>query len=290
MKKKISIILMGVMVMSLMSGCIKRDSMQDITIHTTVYPIEYVTNYLYGDNSDVMSIYPDGVDIKSYTFTDKQIKDYSDTSLFIFNGNDSEKDLVSKFSKYNRSIKIINATASIEMDYAIEEMWLNPANLLMLAQNVKNGLNEYINNGYLKTEINENYEQLKIDISNLDAKIKLMAENSSDPTIVVSSDIFKFLGDEDKYKFNVISLDGDSNAKAVEQTRLLASKGTVEYLFIPKGTKLNDELQKLAKELKLEVVELHTLTNITSEERKNKDDYITLMNENLELIRNEIYE
>lgn len=288
MKKGISLLVLGMAIIGLTTGCLKKDSMQDITIYTTVYPIEYVTNYLYGTNSKVASVYPDGVVPSEYKFTDKQLKDYSKTTLFIFNGSGEEKDLVTKFFSYNNSIKIIDATASIEAEFDEEEMWLNPSNLLMLAQNVKNGLNEYINNGYLKAEINDNYNELKIEISNLDAKFKLMAENSANSTIVVSDDMFKFL--ENKYGFNVISLDGESNAKAIEQTRELANSKSIEYVFIPKGTTLNDDLKALVNELGLKIVELDTLSNISSEQRKNKDDYLTIMNENMELIRNEVYE
>ena len=32
-----------------LSGCFKRDSMENINIYTTIYPIEYITNRLYGD-------------------------------------------------------------------------------------------------------------------------------------------------------------------------------------------------------------------------------------------------
>ena len=45
----------------LLTGCIKMDSMDDIDIYTSVYPIEYITNRLYGQNSTVKSIYPDGI-------------------------------------------------------------------------------------------------------------------------------------------------------------------------------------------------------------------------------------
>ena len=49
------ILLLGVIT----TGCFKRDDMEDISIITTVYPLEYVVNQLYGNNSVVNSIYPD---------------------------------------------------------------------------------------------------------------------------------------------------------------------------------------------------------------------------------------
>ena len=39
-----------------LTGCFKRDDMEDITIYTSVYPIEYITTELYGENSKINSI------------------------------------------------------------------------------------------------------------------------------------------------------------------------------------------------------------------------------------------
>ena len=61
----------------LTTGCLKRDNLEGIEIVTTIYPLEFATNYLYGEHSIVNSIYPDGVDTSSYKLSQKQIKDYS---------------------------------------------------------------------------------------------------------------------------------------------------------------------------------------------------------------------
>ena len=76
MKKLSKIIFIFILLLSI-SGCFKRDSLEGITIYTTVYPIEYITNRLYKERSDIYSIYPDGIIVDNYNLTDKQIKDYS---------------------------------------------------------------------------------------------------------------------------------------------------------------------------------------------------------------------
>ena len=70
-KLQLLIILFAV---TLLTGCIKIDQMDDIDILTTVYPITYLTEKIYGDNSHIMSIYPNGIDVDEYEITDKQIK------------------------------------------------------------------------------------------------------------------------------------------------------------------------------------------------------------------------
>ena len=60
--KKIILSILLVSIIFLSTGCIKTDQMDDINIITTIYPIEYVTNRLYSEHSNIKSIYPKGID------------------------------------------------------------------------------------------------------------------------------------------------------------------------------------------------------------------------------------
>jgi len=271
----------------LLTGCIKRDSMEDITIYTSVYPIEYITNRLYGENSTVYSIYPDGVIPSVYSLNDKQIKDYSKADLFIFNGISDEKKYLEPMLKSNKDLKIIDSTLSMEYSNRYEELWLDPDNALMISRNIKAGFNEYINNHYLKNEIESNYESLKLDLSNLSAKLNLVSSSSSDSTIVVSDNLFKFL---EKYGFNVISLnDGASSDKNIAEAKKRISNGQTKYLFVIKDEDLTPEIQALIDETQIEKLEFHTLASMNDTERSSKKDYVSIMLENINLLKQELY-
>ena len=238
--KKILIIFMLCLCLT---GCFKRDELEDITIYTTSYPVEYITTRLYGTHSKINSIYPDGVFPNNYKLTNKQIKDYSEGNMFIFNGLlENEKDYVIKMFDNNKDIKIIDTTLSMEYNNNIEELWLNPTNFLMLTQNVKNGLNEYITNHYLKEEINTNYDALKLEISSLDAKLKLIGESANNKTIVTSSDMFKFL---EKYNINVISLEENNNLsqKTINDVITLIKNKQISYIFVPDNEEANSTVK-----------------------------------------------
>ena len=56
--KKIFTLISMVLLSIISTGCFKRDTLEDITIYTTTYPVEYITNYLYGEHSTIYSIYP----------------------------------------------------------------------------------------------------------------------------------------------------------------------------------------------------------------------------------------
>ena len=283
--KKIVIFLI---VLFSLTGCLKRDTMEGIDIYTTVYPLEYITNRLYGNNSNIKSIYPNGVDPFTYpNLTDKQLLDYSKASLYIFNGLSSEKDYVVPLFNNNKDLKIINASLSMKTSYGVEELWLDPSNFLQLTQNIRNGFEEYVSNYYLLEEIKENYESLKLDVSKLDANLTVIGTNADFDTIVVTDDLFLFLK---KYNINVISLDKDTlNNKTLNDVKSLISDGKISYIFARKDEVLDDVVNSLVNDYNIEVSYIHTLSNLTTEEINNGSTYLTIMNENIEKLKNELY-
>lgn len=289
MKKKLLLCTTFLLGVFLFTGCFKRDNLEDIKITTTSYPIQYITEQLYGDYSTIESIYPLGVDIKNYKLTDKQIKDYSKSSIYIFNGLSQEKDYVVPMFQYNKNIKIIDTSLSMEYTNDMEELWLDPSNFLMLAQNIKNGLQEYINDHYLKNEINKKYDELKVEISNIDANIKLAVESSSNKTIVVSSDLFKFL---EKYGLTVISLEENNNLtdKTISDVKQLIKNDQISYIFLKQGEEPNRTIQRLIDQTNVETLNFNTLSNITEEENESNQNYTTLMNQNIETLKQELYD
>lgn len=284
MKKKISIVL--ILCLSL-CGCFKRDTMEDIVIYTTIYPLNYITDYLYGNNAEIKSIYPNGVDVTTYELTNKQIEDYSSHDLLVFNSLDKDRDYAVKMINKNKKLKIIDVALGMEINYSLEELWLNPYNYLMMAQNLKNGLNEYITNPYLIKEIDENYEELKLKLSSLDAKIKSAVKNSDYDTIVVDNHLFKFL---EKYDLNIISLeeDDDLTQKTIDDVKKLISSGKVKYIYT-KDTKTNETVQKILNNSKAELLKINDMMSVDGGVTNSNENYLTIVNDNIDLIKKELY-
>lgn len=284
MKKNILLLIVALF---LLTGCFKKDNLEDITIYTTYYPIEYITEYLYGEHSTVESIYPDGVNIETYTLNKKQIKDYSKSGMYIFSGLSNEKEYVSKMVENNSNLMIIDATQAMEYTYGIEEIWLDPSNFLMVALNIKNGLSEYVSNHYLKNDIEKKYEELKVSVSNIDAKLKLLSENADNKTIVVDNDIFKFL---EKYGFTVISLDEETvTDKTISDAVIALKQNKNKYIYTIDKNNLSSVVSNVIDETTATPIELQTISNINEEQRSNKEDYITLLNDNIDELKNTLY-
>lgn len=279
------------MLLLLMSGgCFKRDNLEDIEIVTTVYPLEYVTQALYGENAQIRSVYPNDTDTFGYTLTNKQISDASEKDLFVYNGITDDKELAFELLEKNKNLLIIDASYGIEIVNHNAELWLNPSNLLMISQNIKNGLKEYITNSYLKKEIDQNYEALKVELSELDADIRLTANNASKKTIVVNSDALLFL---EKYGFDVISLDDKNNAitdRTIAEVNDLIASEEVTNIFLLEHETNSDALEQILESTKVSTLTFRRLDTIQDEERDNNYNYITLMNENIELLKKELYE
>lgn len=285
--KYLSIFLLIAIVMT--TGCFKRDNLEGIEIVTTTYPLEFATSYLYGEHSIVNSVYPDGIDTSSYKLSEKQLNDYSKKKLFIYNRITNDKDIALEFLERNENMLIIDATYGMEITYGEEELWLNPSNLLMMTQNIKNGLQEYMTNSYLEKEIDKKYEEIKVSLSELDAELKLTAENATRKKIVVNSDALKFL---EKYGFEVVSLDTTNTTvseRIVNDVITDIENGEVKHLFILEDKENSDVINQVIEKTEVETYTFRRLDNIKEEERDEQIDYFSIMNSNIELLRNELY-
>lgn len=288
--KKIKFIFLGCLVLLLTSGCFKRDTLENIDVITTVYPTEFVSSMLYGEHSTITSIYPNDTDSFNYQLTNKQVNDYSQKDLFIYNGITDDKEMAFEFLSKNKNLLIIDATYGMDITYHEAELWLNPSNLLMLSQNIRNGLKEYITNSYLKKEIDKNYEELKVKLSEVDAELRLTASNASRKKIIVNSDALKFL---EKYGFEVISLDDKNTTiseKTVQDINDLIANGEVKTIFLLENEKNSPELEQILENGNIKSSLFRRIDTIKDDERKNNYTYLTIMNSNIELLKKELYD
>lgn len=330
--KKIFILLLSIF---LLTGCtfLENDSMDNIEVYTTTYPSINLINYLYKDHATINSIYPNGVNFKEYVVSNKKLSEFAKSDLFVFNSQDIERDYAVKMLNANKNLKLIDTAYGMNYTYGIEELWLNPYNYLMMAKNIKNSLAEYITNPYLIEEINKNYEDLKYELSKLDATYQETLKDTKYKTIVTTKDFFKFL---EKYNIEVISL--EENIKTITITEkdtlsdisakynvsisdiLTYNNKTTETLTVGEKIKLpiktidnmdltkvkkliedeeikyiytdeeitNKTIKNLIDKNKLETITINTMYSIDGGITNNNENYLTVMNNNLELLKKEL--
>ena len=89
----------------------------------------------------------------------------------------------------------------------------------------------------------------------------------------------------------VYSLEENENLtqKTISDVRSLINDGTIKYIYIGQYDEPNETINNLIEGTDVEIVKLHMLTNLTETEISNKQDYFTLMRENIELLRKNLY-
>ncbi len=334
MKRKLTILV--ILFCTFLTGCslFKSDIMEDITIYTTTYPLDYLINYLYKDHSTINSIYPNGVNFKEYVISDKKITEFAKSDLFIFNSQDQDRDYAVKMLNKNKNLLLIDSALGMNYTNSFEELWLNPYNYLMMAKNIKDSLSEYITNPYLVEDIDNNYENLKYELSKLDATYQDVLINAPYKTIVTDNSLFKFL---EKYNIQVIVLEEEIknitikdnmsisdiskeyNIKAsdiltynnktdetvtngevikvpikvietsdVNKVKKLISDKQIKYIYSA-NTETNNIVNNLIKDNNLELVTINDMYSIDGGITNSNETYLTIMNDNLELLKKELY-
>lgn len=291
--KKRGFLLLILITIILLPGCtIKKDSMEDIDIYTTIYPIKYLISSLYGDNSTIYSIYPSGVNPNDFELSEKKLEEYSKTDLFVFNSLDHDRDYAVNMINKNKNLKVIDVSLGMTYINDIAELWLNPYNYLMMAQNTKNGLLEYITNPYLisnddKTGIEDKYEELKYNLSRLDADMKEDISLAKYKTIVVDNDMFKFL---EKYNLTVISLEENDNLTetTINEVKKMINNSQIKYIYSA-NNETNNTCKNLIDNHNLELITLNTMQSIDGGITNSNENYITVMHNNLDLLNKELY-
>ncbi len=288
MKNKILIMASIGLALLTLCGCSKKENTSSMTAYTSVYPVEYILDNLYGDEIAIYGIYPDGINYKKYDLTDKQLSDYSRGDLYVYNGTiQKEKDYAVKLINKNKKIKIIDASLGMSYTSDVSETWLNPANYLMMASNIKKGLEEYINEKIEKKKINENYEELKLSLSEIDAELKAIANSASSNILVVSNDAFKYL---EKYGFTVISLEENENLtdKTISDVKKMLTNKMVHYIFLIDDEEESETIKSLKSSYDVQIVRLNSLTTLSANDRKDKKDYVSIMMDNINSIKLEV--
>lgn len=288
MKNKILIMASIGLALLTLCGCSKKENTSSMTAYTSVYPVEYILDNLYGDEIAIYGIYPDGINYKKYDLTDKQLSDYSRGDLYVYNGTiQKEKDYAVKLINKNKKIKIIDASLGMSYTSDVSETWLNPANYLMMASNIKKGLEEYINEKIEKKKITENYEELKLSLSEIDAELKAIANSASSNILVVSNDAFKYL---EKYGFTVISLEENENLtdKTISDVKKMLTNKMVHYIFLIDDEEESETIKSLKSSYDVQIVRLNSLTTLSANDRKDKKDYVSIMMDNINSIKLEV--
>lgn len=267
----------------LTTGCsLTKDSLEDATIYTTVYPIEYLTEFLYSDYAEVDSIYPNGADVSNYELTEKQLREYAKSDLFIYNGLGNEKNIAKDMININDNLLIIDVSNGLNYTYGIEELWMSPNNYLMLAKNIKDYLIEYLESTTIIDYVESKYDELAEILSLKDADLRAIgkeARENGTNTLIVSNDVFKYL---ENYGFEVISLDEKTVTEStLNSVRDEFDEGTYDTIIVLDNN-YTDSINSIIEDYEANTIDVSSMASFV----EGSSDYITVMQQFIDDLRN----
>ena len=267
----------------LTTGCsLTKDSLEDATIYTTVYPIKYLTEFLYSDYAEVDSIYPNGADVLNYELTEKQLREYAKSDLFIYNGLGNEKNIAKDMININDNLLIIDVSNGLNYTYGIEELWMSPNNYLMLAKNIKDYLIEYLESTTIIDYVESKYDELAEILSLKDADLRAIgkeARENGTNTLIVSNDVFKYL---ENYGFEVISLDEKTVTEStLNSVRDEFDEGTYDTIIVLDNN-YTDSINSIIEDYEANTIDVSSMASFV----EGSSDYITVMQQFIDDLRN----
>ncbi|MBO1513122.1 metal ABC transporter solute-binding protein, Zn/Mn family [Metabacillus bambusae] len=285
-----------------------------LKIYTTIYPLEDFTKKIGGDLVEVEGILPPGADAHTYEPTSKLMVDIAKSDGFIYSGVgiDSFAEQIEE-SLAKENVAFINAGEGIELlAHTVEEdthedeahvdeedtheeehdhgdtdphVWIDPILSITLAENIKNALVELHPDG--KQTFEENFQQLKSQLEDLDKSFKDVVNQSDKKEILVSHAAYGYW--EKRYGIKQISVLGLSPTEEPSQKELqriieTATEHEINYVIFESNVSSNvtDIVQA---QIGAEALTLSNLETVTDEDIKNNEDYFSIMKKNLETLK-----
>ncbi|MGM0752754.1 MAG: metal ABC transporter substrate-binding protein [Bacillota bacterium] len=164
-------------------------------------------------------------------------------------------------------------------------LWLDPVYSKEMAKTIADTLSEEMPEH--KEDFQANLDALKKDLDALDAEFKDMAENTPKKTFYVSHAAYSYW--EKRYGLHQEAIAGLNTADEPSQQELkkIIEKGkedNVQYILFEQNvsSRLTEVVQN---ELGAKALTLHNLSVLTEEDRKNDEDYFSLMEKNIETLK-----
>ncbi|CAM3548803.1 zinc ABC transporter substrate-binding protein [Brevibacillus invocatus] len=289
-------------------------------VFTTIYPLEYVTKRIGGEHVEVINIVPPGVEPHDFEPTAKNMVALTEADFFVYNGSGLElwvDKAVENLDK-NRT-QIINTTEGLNLlkagehgdDHADEHadehkeehaddhghdhdhdhgefdphVWLDPTLLKEQADKVKQAL--VSKDQAHAADFEKNYEQLATDLDQLDKEFKEMVAQASRKEFMVSHSAFYYLAHQ--YGLEQVAISGVNPAdepSPAEMKKLVEHVKEHQLPYVLFETLVSPKVAEvIAKEADVKTATLNPLEGLTQEDVQAGKDYMSIMRENLETLR-----
>lgn len=304
MKKVVALIILMFSIFSLV-GCKETKS---VDIYVSVYPIEYIVKQIVKEDLVVESVYPRGAEVHDYEPTPKQIVSMSEAKVIFYIGLGLEpfiSNALDSTFKNNKTVELSNYLELVELDGThshdevgenkSEEMniydqhvWLDLTAMARMSEVV---LEELVKLYPEKEEyFRENAKVLIKELNDLNQEYvdAVKDESVKEAIIMVDHDAYAYW--TFRYGISRIKLRSDNESNEVGTQEFLkkvdlAKEANIKYIISTKNETKSALFSQYLKEVGAEEESLHHLGTITTQELKEGNNYITIMRDNLEVLK-----
>lgn len=269
-----------------------------VRVVASMYPLEYFAGRVGGDRVRVERVVPAGADAHDFEPTPGDLRKIAGADLIVYNGLGFESWIDALLDSGDAPEAAVQASSeSIALRFRPDEigsepdhedghldphMWLDPMLAVTQVTAIKNGLIEIDPEGSATYE--GNADDLVVQLTALDGRYSDALRSCSGDTFVTSHDSFNYMAG--RYGLNAVGISG-INPESEPSPRTLADLSDavtefgIRYVLVSPidSERLSDTL---ARETGVHALQLHSLQNLTRDQRDAGETYLSLMDANLE--------
>ncbi|MBS7530543.1 zinc ABC transporter substrate-binding protein [Hazenella sp. IB182353] len=268
----------------IITGCVPADKMESkrLQVYSSIYPLQYFAERIGGEEVDVHTIVPPGVEPHDFELSAKDVIQLNEADMVLYNGRNLEPWLEKNIESIDHNqVEVINTSQDIK---ALDDphIWLNPLLAKKQAEVIKDAF--VARDPTHQSTYDKNYEQLGAELDQLDQEYFDMVQRATQKSFLVSHAAFTHLAD--RYGLEQISVSGlspsdEPSPQALKKIIEEADKKKIGVIYLE--TLVSGKLAEVVQnELKLTPSVLNPLEGLTEIEMANEDDYFTVMRRNKE--------
>ena len=296
------LILLLLCLIFVLSSCGEAESSDKIKIVATMFPQYDFAREIAGDHANVELLLDFGADSHSYEPTPADIIKISKADLFIYTGNEMElwaaKLLEStdiKKSIESGSLTVLDLSAHTDLlpmhEHGHEEfdthIWTSPENAKKMCDAIANSLIEIDSENSVTYK--SSLESYKVELDKISENAADIAKNAAQSKAFFGGSfafryLFDYMGISHASIYEGCSSHAEPSAKDIsDMIKQIKASGAKYVLF---DTASEERIAKtIADECGIEVLHLHAIHNITKAEFEAGENYLSLMQKNIETLR-----